>query len=406
MSASLRAFAETKLRALEARDLRRWLRFGVGDARAFQHDGRTFVAFASNDYLGLADHPEVRAAARAALDARGLGATASRLVVGNGPDYAALESALADLKGTEAACVFGSGYHANLGVIPALMGPDDVILVDALAHACLRSGAKLSGARTIVFPHNDVDALARLLAEARPQARHAMVVTEGIFSMDGDAADLAALADLAEGHDAWLLVDDAHATGVIGPDGAGSTAAAGLDPTRVPLQVGTLSKALGAYGGFLCAAREVVDLMVTRARTLIYSTGLPPSTVAGAHRAIAVMRAEPERRARPVELARRVAESLRLPRPAAAVLPVPLGDNATVLRAHHRLLEHGLWVPAMRPPTVPEGTARLRVSFSAAHTDEDVQRLIDALGSDPHLAETRPTGLWAGCRTTDTETRR
>jgi 8-amino-7-oxononanoate synthase len=382
---SLDDFAREKLDALAARDARRRLRPGTGDARRFTFEGRSFVAFASNDYLGLAGHPAVCAAARAAVDARGLGSTASRLVVGDGPEHQALEADLAALKGTAAACVFGSGYHANLGIIPSLAGPDDVIFVDALAHACLRSGARLSRAHVVAFPHDDVDALQAALHRERSRGRRALVLTEGVFSMDGDRASLREMAALSSRHDAWLLVDDAHATGVIGPEGSGSVGAAGLEPSDVPLQVGTLSKALGAYGGFLGASRPVVDLMVTRARTLIYSTALPPSVVAAARAALAVARAEPERRARATGWARHVAARLGLPHPAAAVLPVLIGGNASTLRVHRRLLEQGLFVPAMRPPTVPEGTARLRLSFSALHTEDDVERLVAALEADDEV---------------------
>ena len=385
MTASLDRFAREKLAALEGRSARRRLRPGVADARSFVPEGgeRPLLAFASNDYLGLAGHPALLAAAEGALRAGGASARASRLVVGTSPECRALEAELADLKGTEAACVFGSGYHVNLGVIPALVGPEDGIYVDALAHACLFSGARLSRARVEVFPHDDVGALADRLSATRASVRHAMVLTEGVFSMDGDAASLAGIAAACRAHDAWLLVDDAHATGVMGPRGAGSAAAAGLDPEDVPLQVGTLSKALGGYGGYLAASEAVIDLMITRARTLIYSTGLPPATVAAARAALRVVETEPDRRRRPVAHARRVAAALGLPRPAAAVLPVPVpgGDNETALTAQVHLRERGLWVPAMRPPTVPEGTARLRLSFSAAHTDEDVDRLLEGFGA-------------------------
>lgn len=380
VSQSLEAHARAKLKALAERDALRALRPGDGDARCFRHQGRSFVAFASNDYLGLSHHPEVVAAGQEAL--RAAGATASRLVVGDHLGYAPLEKALAALKGTEAACVFGSGYHANLGVIPALAGVEDVVFIDALAHACLFSGARLSRARVVVFPHDDVRALGELLRRERSSGRHALILTEGIFSMDGDGASLPELADLADAYDAWLLVDDAHATGVIGASGAGSASAAGLPANRVPLQIGTLSKALGGYGGFLCASRAVVDLMVTRARTLIYSTGLPPSVVAAASAALRVAEKEPWRRARAVDLARRVATALDLPEPKAAIVPVPIGGNADVMALHARLLARGLWVPAMRPPTVPEGTARLRISLSAAHSDDDVARLLDALRAE------------------------
>lgn len=382
-SPSLEAFVREKLAEVERRIARRRLRPGAADARSFRHDGREYVAFASNDYLGLAAHPRVRAAARAALDEAGAGALASRLVVGNHEAYPDLEEDLARLKGTPAACVFGSGYHANLGIVPALAAEPDLVVLDELSHACLYSGARLSRAEVQTFGHDDPSALDAVLRRRRPRRRHALVLTEGVFSMDGDAADLRGLVEVCDRHDAWLLVDDAHATGVIG-DGAGSVRAAGLSSDRVPLQAGTLSKALGGYGGFLASSRGVIDLMITRARTLIYSTGLPPPVVASARAALSVSADEPWRRARVLELARRFAQARSLPEPAAAIVPVPVGESADALALQASLAERGLWVPAMRPPTVPAGTARLRVSFSATHTDDDLDRLVEA------LAELRP----------------
>lgn len=378
VSPSLELYARGKLAELERGAARRTLKPGPADARTFRADGRSYLAFASNDYLGLARHPRVLDAAREALDESGSGALASRLVVGNHERYPALEAALAELKGAEAACVFGSGYHANLGVVPALAAEPDLVVLDRACHACLYSGARLTRAEVDTFAHNDAQDLDRVLARRRRHRRHALVLTEGIFSMDGDAADLPALVEVCERHDAWLLVDDAHATGVIG-DGAGSATEAGVDPARVPLQVGTLSKALASYGGFLAASRDVVALMATRARTLIYSTGLPPPVVAAARAALQVARDEPWRRARVLQRARDFAAALSLPEPAAAIVPVPVGDNRRALALQAALAERGLWVPAMRPPTVPPGTARLRVSFSAEHSEEDVEQLQDAL---------------------------
>jgi 8-amino-7-oxononanoate synthase len=384
VSRSLQTFVRDKLAEVDRKVARRRLREGRADARSFTHGHRTYVAFASNDYLGLTGDPRVVEAARIGLE-RGAGALASRLVVGNHEDYAPLERALAELKGAAAACVFGSGYHANLGVIPALAAEPDLVVLDRLSHACLYSGARLSRAEVRVFAHDDAEDLDRILRQRRRHRRHALVLTEGIFSMDGDAADLTALAEVCERHDAWLLVDDAHATGVIG-SGAGSTAEAGLDADRVPLQVGTLSKALGSYGGFLASTQDVIDLMITRSRTLIYSTGLPPSVVASARAALEISHAEPWRRDRVRSLACRLATALSLPEPRAAIVPVPVGDSRVALELQAALADRGLWVPAMRPPTVPGGSARLRVSLSAAHTDEDIDLLERA------LRELRPAG--------------
>jgi 8-amino-7-oxononanoate synthase len=261
---SLDAFAGEKLTALDAKSLRRRLKpTRRHDGAVVERDGKRLVSFSCNDYLGLSQHPAVRAAAAEAALNYGAGAAASRLVTGDHPLLGDLEKRLARLKGTEAACVFGSGYLANTGVIPTLVGLGDAIFVDALAHACIWAGAQLSGAKIIRFAHNDVADLERLLQAERPQARRALVATDGVFSMDGDIAPLDALSALCEAHDAWLLSDDAHGVGVLA-DGRGSGA---LFPgANIPLQMGTLSKALGSYGGYLCGSQAVVDLLKSRAR--------------------------------------------------------------------------------------------------------------------------------------------
>jgi 8-amino-7-oxononanoate synthase len=369
---SLDRFAEDKLTRLEKRNLRRFL---VATAREeglwAVRGGRRLMSFSCNDYLNLTQHPQVKAAAIAAVEAWGAGAGASRLVTGNHPLYAELERRLAAFKGTEAACVFGSGYLANEGIIPALAGREDLVLLDALSHACLRSGAALAQGRVAVFRHNDVAQLEDLLATRRQQHPHALIATDGVFSMDGDVAPIAALAALAERHDAWLLVDDAHGLGVVG-GGRGSVAASGAE---VPLQMGTLSKALGSYGGYLCASRAVIDLMVTRARTLIYSTGLPPASVAAAIAALDIIASEPDLVARPLAKARDFTRLAGLPEAQSAIVPVLLGDEDAALGAQRLLEAEGFLVAAIRPPTVPPGTARLRVAFTAAHPDDDVARL-------------------------------
>jgi 8-amino-7-oxononanoate synthase len=374
---SLEQFAHRKLQRRSQDGLRRNL-VSARPVSATQVDvkGQTMVSFASNDYLGLASDPRTAAAAQAAATVTG--ATASRLVVGNHDRYGELERRLAELKGTTCAVVFGSGVHVNLGVIPALMGPEDLIIIDDLGHACLYGGAQLSGAPVVRVPHNDVGAVADQLRTRRDRVRHVLVLTEGVFSMDGDLAPLPDLVDACERHDAWLLVDDAHATGVIG-EGRGSAAAWRIDPERIPLQVGTLSKALGSYGGFLACSAAVADLMVNRARTLVYSTGLPPSVVAAASAAVEVVGAEPWRRDRVRAAAARVATALGQSPPAAAIVPWILGSAERALEAHRRLWERGFWVPAMRPPTVPEGKSRLRFSLSAAHSDDQLDRLLEAL---------------------------
>lgn len=374
---SLDQFATAKLRDLERRALRRTL--VPTDRGAFprvHREGRDLVSFSCNDYLGLSGHPTVKAAAVAAVERYGAGAGASRLVTGDHPLYAELEGALAAAKGAEAACVFGSGYLANIGVLGALAGPDDLIVIDDLAHSCLNAGAQLSNARVHRFAHNDVAAAEALLARHRPEARHAILVTETVFSMDGDRAPLSGLAALCAAHDAWLLTDDAHGFGL-----------AEHDATPVPLRMGTLSKALGSYGGYLCASQPVVDFIKTRARSFIYSTGLPPASVAAARAALDVIASTPGLSALPLERARLFTEGLGLPRAESPIVPLILGAPETALKVSRDLLDAGFLVTAIRPPTVPPGTARLRLTFSAAHSIADVARLVATLKEIPEVAE-------------------
>ncbi len=305
-----------------------------------------------------------------------MGAGASRLVSGDTPLLSELEGRLARLKGTEACCVFGSGYLANTGIIPALVGAEDGVFIDELAHGCIWAGAQLSGATIVRFRHNDIGQLADLLAANRNTFRHAMVATDGVFSMDGDLAPLGVLSDLCQSYDAWLFADDAHGIGVLA-EGRGS---ARLFPgAKIPLQMGTLSKAIGGYGGYLCASRSVVELVKNRARTLIYSTGLPPASAAAAIAALDIIEAEPDLCAAPLAKARAFTAAMGLPEAQSAIVPVVIGEADVALAASHRLLEAGFLVVAIRPPTVSTGTARLRVAFTAGHPDESVDRLAQAV---------------------------
>jgi 8-amino-7-oxononanoate synthase len=374
---TLTAYAQAKIDGLAAKSLARELKPTHRiDGLWVERGGRRLLSFSCNDYLGLSHHPAVKAAAAAAIGAYGAGAGASRLVTGDHPLFAALEARLAALKGAQAACVFGSGYLANTGIIPTFMGPGDLILVDELAHACIRAGAQLSRAEVMVFRHNDTEDLAAKLAAHRPAAGRALIATDGVFSMDGDIAPLDALSGLARRHDAWLLVDDAHGLGVLG-DGAGT---ASLFPgARIDLHMGTLSKAVGGYGAYVCATKPVIDLIKMRARTFVYSTGLPPASVAGALAALDVIAAEPERVAAPLAKARRFAAALNLPCAQSAIVPVILGEAETALAAAAALEDQGFLVVPIRPPTVPTGTARLRVAFTAAHPDDAVDRLAGAV---------------------------
>lgn len=376
---SLDEFADKKLRSLERRTLNRELatvdRFD--DCRIVA-DGASLLSFSCNDYLGLTRHPDVILASIDATRAFGAGAGASRLITGSHSQYRDLERALAALKQTEDAVVFGSGYLANLGIIPLLAGKPDLILVDELAHSCMLAGAKLSNATVAAFAHNDSDAAGRILTEKRSQYRHCLLLTEGVFSMEGDLAPLPALSALAARHDAWLMTDDAHALGVVG--GGRGSSFAHATPVDVPLQMGTLSKAAGAYGGYLCASRRVADLVRNRARSFVYSTGLPPGTVAAASSALSIIRDEPERVGRPIKLARKFTAALDLPAAQSAIVSLTIGPNEEALAASRTLRSAGFLVTAIRPPTVPDGTARLRFTFSAAHSDEAVDSLIAAVG--------------------------
>jgi 8-amino-7-oxononanoate synthase len=371
---SLDEFAAAKLRDLDARNRRRSLSDSAReDGMWIARGGKRLLSFSCNDYLNLSQHPAVREAAIAAIRDYGAGAGASRLVTGNHPLYRTLEDRLAQIKGSEAACVFGSGYLANIGIIPALIGREDLVLVDALAHACIWAGARMSGAKLVSFRHNDAAQLADLLEGARRRHRHALIATEGVFSMDGDRAPLRRLAQIGEAHDAWLMIDDAHGLGVLG-HGRGSSFADGA-PIAVPLQMGTLSKALGSYGGYLCATAPVIELMRSRARPLIYSTGLPPASVAAAIAALDVIAREPGLSEKPLAKARRFTALAGLPEAQSAIVPVIIGEESAALAASRLLESEGFLAIAIRPPTVPEGTARLRLSFCAQHPDEAVERL-------------------------------
>jgi len=379
---SLEEFAADKLAALERAQLRRTPAVTARTGIWVERDGRRLLSFSCNDYLNLSQHPQVIAAAIDATKRYGVGAGASRLVTGNHPLYAELETRLARLKGTEAACVFGSGYLANTGIIPALAGPDDLIVMDELSHACIHAGAKLSGAEIQRYRHGDPSHAEEILGAHRGTKKRALIATDGVFSMDGDIAPLAALSQLAQRFDAWLLSDDAHGLGVIG-GGRGSTFVNGAahSPIQVPLQMGTLSKAVGAYGGYLCASNAVIDLMRTRARTFIYSTGLPPAVVAAAIAALEVIERDPAYAAEPLRKARLFTRALNLPDAQSAIVPVIVGDTAAALAASDRLCDNGFLVVAIRPPTVPAGTARLRFAFTAPHDDSDIARLAELVRS-------------------------
>lgn len=377
---SLDEFAAAKLTGLARGQLKRSLveterRDGLWALRG----GRRLLSFSCNDYLNFSQHPRIKAAAAAALDRYGIGAGASRLVTGNHPLLTELEARLARLKGSEAACVFGSGFLANAGIVPALLGADDLVLIDELAHASLWTGARLTRGTVLAFRHNDVEHLRSLLAEHRARHPRAVIITDGVFSMDGDLAPLPALSALGQEFDAWLMSDDAHGIGVLA-GGRGSTFAHGV-PVDVPLQMGTLSKAIGAYGGYLCASRPVIELLHNRARTLVYTTGLPPPVVAAAIASLDLIEQEPHYAALPLAKAKAFTRAAGLPEAESPIVPIVVGTADAALAASKMLADEGFLVIAIRPPTVPAGTARLRLTFSAQHPDAEIARLAEIVRS-------------------------
>jgi 8-amino-7-oxononanoate synthase len=376
-------FAAEELAELSRRGLRRALRTVRGpQAAVIELDGRRVVNVSANDYLGLAADPALASAAGAAAERLGTGAGASRLIAGNNEEHEALEAELAAFFGRERALLFNSGYHANLGVLQALAGPGDVVVSDALNHASIIDGCRLSRASVEVTPHRDVAAVERALAARRGRARRLFVVTDGLFSMDGDRARLAELAALVERWGAALVVDEAHAVGVLG-DGRGVAAECGVRPDVI---VGTLGKALGSFGAFAVGDRDTIELLVNRARSFVFTTALPATVVAASRTALALV-AGPEGAQRRARLAARSAQlgaglaaaELRENDEISHICPITVGDDAGAMRCAEALLERGYYAQGIRPPTVPAGTARLRIALSAAHSDAQVEGLVAAL---------------------------
>jgi 8-amino-7-oxononanoate synthase len=395
------AMLAEELAALEAGGLgRRRRTLESAQGVELRIDGRQYLAFGSNDYLGLAAHPLLRAALTAASADAGVGAGASHLVTGHHALHARLEDALAAFVGAPRALLFSSGYLANLGIVQSLLGRHDTLYADRLNHACLNDGALLARARLARYPHLDVRALARMMAA--PASGRRMIATDAVFSMDGDLAPLPELLALAQAHDALLVVDDAHGFGVLGRGGRGALEHHGLTAGGWPqhlVYMGTLGKAAGVAGAFVAAHETIVEWLVQRARTYVYTTALPPALAAAAGAALGIIEAEPERRARLVELADRLrARCAGLPWTLGAsrtpIQPLIVGAAADALALAQALAGHGLLVPAIRPPTVPAGTARLRISLSAAHTGQHIDRLAAAL----HAIAAAPAPARAGPR--------
>ena len=345
-------------------------------------DGKSYLAFCSNDYLSLANHPKVVAAFKAAADQYGVGSGAAHLISGHSREHQRLEQALAEFTGRERALLFSTGYMANIGAINALLGRGDAVFEDRLNHASLLDGGLLSGARFKRFRHSDTNHLKELLEDT--EARRKLVVVDGVFSMDGDLAPLPAMADIAGRAGAWLMVDDAHGFGCLGQSGAGVTEHYGLSEENVPVLMCTLGKALGGAGAFVAGSAELIETLIQFARSYIYTTALPPAVAAAVLASLQLVRDESWRRQRlreNIQRFRRGAAELGLPLMPSdtAIQPLLLGDSSVVLAVSESLRGQGMWVGAIRPPTVPKGAARLRMTLNAGHSDEQIDRLLSAL---------------------------
>ncbi|HMW70606.1 MAG TPA: 8-amino-7-oxononanoate synthase [Cellvibrionaceae bacterium] len=388
MTDSLTSFLASKLaERKEAHLYRRRLCLDSPQGPEVSEGGRRLVNFCSNDYLSPAAHPKLQEAFSQAASQYGFGSGASHLVCGHSAPHQQLEEALAAFTGRARALVFSSGYSANLGVITSFLGRADAIFEDRLNHASLIDGGLLSGAAFERFKHNDVgDLTARL---AKSTARYKLVAVDGVFSMDGDRAPLVELAELSRAHNAWLMVDDAHGFGVLGPNGGGSTESAGLTAQDVPIYMGTLGKALGCAGAFIAGSEDLIECLIQLARSYIYTTALPPALAAATCAALALVQQEPERRQRlrghiAHFTAGAKARNLSLAPSQTAIQPLILGDNARALAWQQALAARGFWVGAIRPPTVPVGSARLRITLTAGHSRSQIESLLDALAELAH----------------------
>jgi glycine C-acetyltransferase/8-amino-7-oxononanoate synthase len=372
-----------RLEELRDRGLYRRLRLiGGPQGPRVTLDGKQVLLLCSNDYLGLANHPKVRGAAAEAAMRWGAGAGASRLISGNMQPHSRLEKRLAAFKGYESALLFGSGYLANTGTIAALAGRGEVVFSDELNHASIIDGCRLSRAETFIYRHGDIEHLSWGLRKAGERA--ALIVTDGVFSMDGDVAPLAQLAELAQRHGCRLMVDEAHATGAIGPGGRGSVAAAGLSG-EIDVVMGTLGKALGSYGAYVCANRETTDYLLNTARSFVFSTALPPSVAAAGLAALELLESQPERVARLTANAKTLRhalldEGLEVGGSETQIVPVPVGDAGTAMDLCERILERGVFAQGIRPPTVPEGSSRLRFTVMSTHRREELERAAKLVG--------------------------
>lgn len=380
IATSLDAALAADLATLDRAGLRRVLRPTMRRHGAHvEIDGRDAIDFSSNDYLGLASDPRLTVAIIDALRDAALGAGAARLISGDHPLHETLERELAEFKKTEAALLFGSGYLANVGTIPALVGRRDVIYADALNHASLIDACRLSRAELRTFPHLDLAELATLLDADRGKFRRRLIVVDGVFSMDGDMFPLCELVNIAQAYDAWTYVDDAHGTGVLGEHGRGSAEHWKIEG-QIDVVMGTLGKAFGVAGAYVTGSRVLIDYLMHRARSFVFTTAQPPALAAAVSAALRIVQSEPELRARLRRNAARVRSALKIPGPTDGhIVPVLIGESDTTMSVGRELRERGILVGAVRPPTVPLGTSRLRITISAAHTDSDIDRLIENL---------------------------
>jgi 8-amino-7-oxononanoate synthase len=347
-------------------------------------DGKSVLLFCSNNYLGLANHPALRTAAQEAVERFGCGSGASRLISGNMTLHEELEERIARFKGASSSILFNSGYAANVGVLSSLMEAGDVIFSDALNHASIIDGCRLSRAEVKIFRHGDPEHLEALMKGAKGRGKR-LIVTDTLFSMDGDLAPLPDLAALARRYGSMLMVDEAHAIGVMGPNGRGVAEHYGLEKA-VDVTVGTLGKALGSFGAFAACRSSICEYLLNHARSLIYSTSLPPPVLAAASKALEILKAEPERRARLLENARQLAQGIRalgftVPEPVTPIQSVVMGEEAKAMSLCEQLLLRGVYAQGIRPPTVPPETSRIRFSLMATHTHEDIHEALDALSS-------------------------
>ena len=378
-------FIQDELQTLKSASLFRHLRSVAGDqGPTLMVDGREVLNFSSNNYLGLANHPALGKAATAAIERYGCGSGASRLISGNMTLHEELEIKLAQLKGTEAALVFNSGFQANTGIIPTLVGEGDAVFSDSLNHASIIDGCRLSRAKIVVYRHCDLDQLEHGLKHA-PHSSRKLIVTESLFSMDGDEAPLKEIVELSERYDAVTMVDEAHATGVYEPDGAGLVSQLRLGD-RILVQMGTLGKALGGFGAYVAGSAALRELLINRCRSFIFTTSLPPVVMAMAIAAVELINSEPERRCALRNNCARVRDGLAslgfsLGDSRSQILPLMIGDASECMRLSERLLDRGVFAQGIRPPTVPPGTSRLRITLMATHTSDQIDRALEVFAS-------------------------